>query len=150
MVKNERNKSTFFQWDINQKIHIPDVNVDCVTQVHFSSDSDCADDAFVVVPFVINNIMYANVPNIILQYPGKINVYIYCESGGGLYSEFAGALTVLPRKKPSDYVYSETEVSSLKSMEERIDAVEEDVRALEDRPNGIHIADDGNGNIVIT
>lgn len=143
MVKNERNKSTFFQWDTNQKIRIPHVNVDSVAQVHFSSISDRIDEAFVVTPVVIDDIICAEVPNTLLQHAGKIFVYLYCKSDDGFFSESAGALTVLPREKPADYVLTEEDAKSWAELEIKINGKLDSYYGIENAGKILIVGEDG-------
>jgi len=140
MIKNERDKSTFFQWDTNQKIRIWHSEVDSVVQLHFAGSGDRTNEALVVTPTIEDGVIHANIPNLLLQYAGKIFIYLYCQSCDGMYSVLAGSVTVLPREKPSDYIYTETDVLKWAELDARILQLEEDIENA--GAGGIHIGDD--------
>ena len=58
----------------------------------------------------------AKIPNILLTMAGTINVYVYPADR----TVFATALWVMAREKPDDYVYTETEVLSYITLDEKI------------------------------
>lgn len=178
MVKNKRNKSTFYQWDLNQTVLIQHPNINSVVSVHFSNISDRSKNALAVTPTITDGIIYADVPNILLQYPGKIFVYLYCIEDDSMYSVLAGNITILPREKPSDYIYTENDIKTWVELEEKVkekvnvsdvvdnldtDDPEKPLSAnmgkqiktlidnLEAKIGGsLNITDDGDGNITIT
>ena len=143
MVKNERNKSTFFQWDTNQKIRISHAKADCVAQVHFSSISDRVEEAFVVTPIISDDTVYAEVPNTLLQHAGKIFVYLYCKSEDGFYSESVGTLTVLPRERPADYIFTEEDAKYWAELEIKINEKLDSVYGVENAGKILIVGDDG-------
>jgi len=69
----------------------------------------------------------ATVPNIDLQTDGEIDVYRYIYDPKGNRTIWADKLTVLPRERPDDYVYSETPVKTWNELDSRIKSLEETV-----------------------
>ena len=97
------------QWDLNRKVII--TGYEGVAEVHFASPGD--DHGAYVVKLVDGQ---AEIPNILLTMAGTINVYVYPADR----TVFATALWVMAREKPDDYVYTETEVLSYKTLDEKI------------------------------
>ena len=97
------------QWDLNRKVIV--TGYEGVAEVHFASPGD--DHGAYVVKLVDGQ---AEIPNILLTMAGTINVYVYPADR----TVFATALWVMAREKPDDYVYTETEVLSYKTLDEKI------------------------------
>lgn len=97
----------FYQWDLNRQIIIDDP---AIKEVHFCNRND---DCSLVVE-VENGI--ANVPNILLQKSFSIRVFAY----DGHATLFDKVFEVKARTRPSDYVYTETEVKRLEDVEEKL------------------------------
>ena len=97
------------QWDLNRKVIV--TGYEGVAEVHFASPGD--DHGAYVVKLVDGQ---AGIPNILLTMAGTINVYVYPADR----TVFATALWVMAREKPDDYVYTETEVLSYKTLDEKI------------------------------
>lgn len=111
-------RDSFYQWDINRKIIVRDSSI---KEVHFCNRTDNC--SLVVATYKENELTLANVPNILLQTDWKIRVYGYTEDG---YTRYDDCFNVIGRTKPSDYVYTETEVKRYEDLEERIEALEQD------------------------
>lgn len=109
-------RSTFFQWDLNRKLI---VNDNTINEVHFCNKTD--ECSLIVEVYEEDGIRYANVPNILLQTNWRINVYGYDKD----YTKHSARFDVVARTKPSDYVYTETEVLSFKDLEARVKEIEE-------------------------
>lgn len=107
-----------YQWDIGQRLRLYGVaagtRVDYVMGAQTLSVDSYADGD-----------VYADIPNILLQESGGIKVLVYVT--GEDYGETVceRRLNVLPRAKPSDYVYTETEVKTYDDLEARVSALEE-------------------------
>lgn len=114
-------RKSFFQWDLNQKLAVFD---DSITEVHFCNKSaDCA-----LVCEVYNDESGArvvNVPNILLQANRCIRAYGVAADHTEHYARFE----VISRSKPADYVYTETEVKTFSTLEQRMDELEATVSA---------------------
>lgn len=104
-------RECLWQWDLDRQILISDPTV---TEVHFCNRTD---DCSLVVD-VVDSI--ANIPNILLQDAYPIRVYAYCSN----YTKVEHLFKVHERTKPADYVYTETEVRTYNSLDERLSELE--------------------------
>lgn len=103
---------SFYQWDSGEKIRLTETPTgDC--QVHFQNTS--SDVCLTVTPKEVDGTLLADVPNILLQSPETITVWCYVSDGDEKHTIRREDFEVTPRQKPSDYVYSETEVLSFDS-----------------------------------
>lgn len=119
MFKIYDGREHFYQWDLNQKLIIED---ETMTQVHFCNKTD--DCALVCEIYSENGLRLVNVPNILFQSDWRIKVWGYCED----YTKHEATFKVCSRSKPSDYIYTETEVKNYEKYEERLTAIEETVK----------------------
>lgn len=94
----------FHQWDNNQQIVIVGANVSPVPTIHFANILNKT--ALVVTPIVEGESLIADVPNILLQQPESLKVYIYEQNGeDGHRTRHTILIPVIPRKKPDNYEY---------------------------------------------
>ena len=77
MIRIEGNRTALYQWDSNQRIILNDIFAR--TQVHFTDEHSAESESLVVMSYQENGQIFANVPNILLQNSGTIDVYIYVE-----------------------------------------------------------------------
>lgn len=124
VIKNSEQRSELWQWDTGRQIKItPEVNM-IVDEVHFSNAY--SKDALVVKPQVNEQgSIIADIPNILLWQVFPINIYVVMEFPNGKGTIYEEQLKINPRKKPSDYVYTETEILNYLDLEKRIKALEE-------------------------
>lgn len=153
-----------YQWDLNRRIV---VDVAC-QEVHFSNTLD--GEALVVDTYTEDGVTYANIPNVLLQTAFPVNVYAYV-CGSEQFTRRAEVLEVMPRSKPADYVYTETEVKNYEALAARLDEIEKNGvsadqiktavdKYLEDNPvdagvdftpgNALELTDDGVLNVKTT
>jgi hypothetical protein len=109
------NRKFFYQWDLDRRIELPNVAVG--TEVHFYSQDET--EGLKVLSYEKNGVVYANVPNILLQMAGSLKVYVW-----PTYTTQYAKITVIARPKPSSYVYTETEVLNYVTLEKRIAELE--------------------------
>ena len=115
--------NNYYQWDADQTIVLGGLQIDSSTTVHFCNM--CSPNALVVAPDISGGKLYAKVPNILLQSASPIIVYVYCsDDDTGSRTIYATQIAVIPRQKPEDYVYTETEVLHYQKLDERIRALE--------------------------
>ena len=103
----------FNQWDVNQKITIiihgcPDDYLTYAPMIHFSNIK--RDEALIVRSTVSGNEIVASVPNVLLQEPLPLLVYVYLTDSEDVSSQKTILTTEIPirkRQKPSDYNYVE-------------------------------------------
>lgn len=116
MFKIYDRRNEFYQWDLNQKLIVDDITI---TQVHFcNKTNDCS---LVCEVYELDGLRVVDVPNILLQYPKRINVYAYCSN----YTKVEDVFRVIARTKPSDYIYTETEAKTFAALEARMANVEQ-------------------------
>ena len=113
MFKILDGRDKFYQWDIDRKLIVEDASI---SEVHFSNRTD--DYALVVKTYVENGITLANVPNILLQTDWRIHVYAV----DGNYTKHEKSYEVIARTKPSDYVYTETEIINWQYIKTELDS----------------------------
>lgn len=104
-------RTQLYQWDADVKIIINDPTVN---EVHFCNKTD--DCALVVEVYDYEGYRVANIPNILLQEAWPIRAYASCVC----YTKDSTIFEVVPRSKPADYVYTETEVKTFEKLEEEV------------------------------
>lgn len=113
-----------YQWEIGRKVQLfplPRMNIE---EVHFSNFGDA--EALVVKPKEENGAIVADIPNILLQSGKSLVVYSVYVAEGFTDTLRSCTFNVRNRAKPSDYVYTETEVLNYGMLEKRIKKMEED------------------------
>lgn len=113
----------FYQWDLDQKVVFTGIQSANCVDVHFCNyDSK---EALVVTPDIDGDRLSACVPNILLQHPKPVIIYIYCtDENTGSRTTHAVKIVVVPRPRPADYAYTETEVLCYRELDKRIKALE--------------------------
>ena len=135
----------FYAWDIDQQIVVDDPSI---VEVHFCNRTE---DVSLVVEVVDG---LANVPNILLQSSFDMRVFGY----DGKATRYDAVFKVKAKTKPSDYVYTETEIKSYEYLENKIREIEEQgwsdeiveksvTEYMYQHPLSIY--DDGAGNVFI-
>lgn len=110
MFKILNGREHFWQWDTGQKLI---VDGDICSEVHFcNGTSDCS-------PVCEVHDGTVDVPNILLQEAKFIKAYAYVCGEDNQYTECVQMFLVMPRTKPDDYVYTETEVKCYETLERR-------------------------------
>ena len=108
----------FWQWDTGQQLVVQD---DECGEVHFCNGT--SDQSLVVeIRTLEDGTRVADVPNILLQRAITINAYLYQVTESGEQTIRLHRFRVMPRTKPTDYVYTETEVKTWERLEEEIRA----------------------------
>ena len=152
MFTLEDGREQLYQWDLDRRIIVNDPNI---CEVHFCNrTSDCS---LVVETYTENNIVYANIPNILLQDARPIRAYAYCDDK---YTLTEQQFTVKARTQPSDYIYQETDVIRWEKIADDAErAVTEALAAAESATttandlyayvdgNKLSLTDDGEGNV---
>ena len=135
----------FYQWDLDRQIIVDDPSI---TEVHFCNRTE---DVSLVVAVVDG---LANVPNILLQSSFDMRVFAY----DGKATRYDAVFKVKAKTKPSDYVYTETEIKSYEYLENKIREIEEQGWSNEIVEKSVteymyqhplSIYDDGAGNVFI-
>lgn len=102
------NRTELYQWDTDRQIEItPDDGI-VVDEIHYATVM--LRESLVVLPHVVDGTYVADIPNILLQSANTIHIYVVTHTANGERTIDDTTLGVIRRKKPSDYVYTETEV----------------------------------------
>lgn len=110
--------SALYQWELGRKVQIflaPDMRVAAVQFAHMGDA-----EALNVEPREENGIIVADIPNILLQSGQKIAVFLVDVNENKVETTTHAVLPVIPRPRPTDYVYTETEVLSWQALEARV------------------------------
>ena len=119
-LKTVTGKESFYQWDTNQYLETEDLEEN--QEVHFCRKHDTV--ALVCRVRQENGKRIVDVPNELLQTSELIMVYVYARDEWGNRTCHAQSFAVLPRAKPADYVYTQTEVLSYQQLDARMKALE--------------------------
>ena len=112
-----------YQWDTGRKVQIYPPDGMTVDEVHFARLSD--ENALVVLPVTEESEITASIPNILLQTDQTISVFAVMVDKTGERTICRKNLLVNKRQKPDDYAYTETEVLTWQSWDERLKKVEQ-------------------------
>lgn len=115
MLELYSNRTHFYQWDLNQKVKVED---NTIKEIHFDNGTE---NALVCAVYEYEGQRVADVPNILLQKYMPIKVYAFC----GECVRYETIYDVEKRRKPADYVYTETEVKRYEDLESRIKNLEQ-------------------------
>ena len=110
MLQISNGRSSFYQWDLNQRLIVNDT---VHNQVHFSNSDDPI--ALVMEVYEEDGVRYVNVPNILLQTPSRITAYLCNSDNSESHTHVVSKFAVKKRPKPADYIYTETEVYDFNS-----------------------------------
>ena len=117
------NRRYFWQWDTKQylianelpvgaEIHydMPGIDIPCKTTV------ELVDDMYI-----------ARVPDELLQHAGSFDVWAYVmeDDISGHRTVYSRSYDVEPREKPPGYVYTESDILSYETLDDRLSSVEE-------------------------
>lgn len=97
-------REEFYQWDINRYLKVNEENI---TEVHFDNRTEIT-----TLVVKVKDGMCA-VPNILLQNNSNIRVYAFVDNE---YTKIEQVFKVIPRSRPSDYVYNETQVQKIEDV----------------------------------
>lgn len=111
-----------YQWDTDRKVRIVPREGMTVNEVHFSHPCDA--NALPVEPYTEDGEIRADIPNILLQKSKDIVAYVVMHTDNGERTVCSKRLPVMARAKPSDYVYTETEVKRYETLEKRVAVLE--------------------------
>lgn len=122
LVVKKGEEDRLYQWDTDRQIKITtDLMVD---EVQFDT---ILSKSLLVKPRVDVELggVVAYIPNILLQGNMEVNVYVVMHTENGKHVTEHRKFEVIKRKKPSDYIYTETEVLSYESLEKRVSELEQ-------------------------
>ncbi len=114
-------RAFFWQWDLNQQLIVED---ESCTEVHFSNAE--MNESLVLRVTEKDGRRLVNVPNIILQSPIVFQAYTYINNSDNRHTRYSATFNVVARPKPVDYIYTETDVLTVKSyVENALEAAKE-------------------------
>ena len=116
-------RSYAYQWDSNIYVILPKAKMG--EEIHFAHRKD--KKALVVNAIEIDSIIVAEVPNLLLQRAGFIQVYHFISDRKGNRTINRDDLKVLEREKPDDYLYEESEIWSWEYLDKRITELEKTI-----------------------
>lgn len=109
---------TLYQWDTDRQIELNPQDGHTVDEVHFMNPKGAT--TYIVSP----KEGVADIPNILLQRPNKLKVFAVMHTENGQRTVSENTFDVVMRQKPSNYVYTETEVLTWKYLDERLSNLE--------------------------
>ena len=116
--------SPLYQWEVGRQLEILPVSGFTINAVHVSNLGDT--ESLVVKPRLENGVLLVDIPNVLLQNGKSITVFTVTASEESVETVRDYIFTVCPRPKPSDYVYTETEVQNYSSLDKRLTDLEGD------------------------
>ena len=123
MFKIQDGRTCLYQWDLDRKLVIEDINC---SEVHFSNRTTV--NSLSCKTYIENEQLVVDIPNILLQEDWEITAYAYDE----FYTKYEQVYKVKKRPKPTDYVYTETEILKWETLEKKADdAIAKSQEALE-------------------
>lgn len=127
MFKLADGRDCLYQWDSNLKLIVED---ESISEVHFMARY--SKEIYTVEVIRTESEAYVNIPNILLQQTYSIIAYAVSNSGSGNYTKTESAFEVVARPKPSDYVYTETELKTFETFREQFEDFKERFDAIVD------------------
>lgn len=101
-MKRENGRGFFYQWELNQRLIVAG---DC-TMVHFANGT--RQEALGCEVFEEDDVQLVNVPNELLQTAADLHAYAWDEKSTSVTEHMV--FSVMPREKPAEYAYTQTEV----------------------------------------
>lgn len=117
-----------YQWDTGRVIEVFLVSREEVDEIHVYNGT--TDSAIVLETWTENGRTYAKIPDILLQSDNNLDIYVTSHTDIGENTTQHVNVTVLSRVKPDDYVYTEEELRTWFSLEERIKELENSGKVL--------------------
>lgn len=161
MIEIENDRRFLYQWDLDQRVCIDGFLPG--TWVDFSHLNDCKTTALTTEAYVEAGHVYANIPNVLLQLPGYLHVYVNPPASDMVHTPEERDIKIVRREKPSYYIYTETPTVSYKNKADTFWGVEnagksvvvgEDGYLTTGEPTSgggnVSAEDDGEGNVTIT
>ena len=125
-IDNER--SCFYQWDIGQRLLMDECPAG--VEVHFAViprkalDTVRCESALIAESYAENEKIYADVPNCLLQVSGELKVYLFDRDDNKGYTVLSKTFSIIPRPRPVDYIFTESEIKRWEALDQRIMAIE--------------------------
>lgn len=103
-------RKALWQWDLNQQLTV----AGSCTEVHYL---DKGSPSTLTVAVKDGK---ADIPNVLLQRPGRLVVYAYIVDAQDHHTKVCETFGIAPRPKPAEYVYTETEVKTWSDLQSQI------------------------------
>ncbi len=132
-MKIANDRPCFYQWELNQQLEL---DIDC-GEVHFENGT--LSDGLAVEVKEENGVRVCDVPNILLQTAAPLRAFAW--DSEKTYVIAYAAFNVLPKEKPSDYAYTETEVRTVnKAVKQALKAAEDALASAKNAGNAANLA----------
>lgn len=103
-------RKALWQWDLNQQLTV----AGSCTEVHYLDKG-----ALSTLTVAVKD-GKADIPNVLLQRPGRLVVYAYIVDAQDHHTKICETFGISARPKPDDYVYTETEVKTWSNLQSQI------------------------------
>lgn len=123
-------EGSLYQWDTGRRVTLTLPYDEYASVVEFSVNNE----AEALVVSVVDNVAW--IPNKLLQRSGSLKMWAVAITADGRQTRRYASRAIIPRPKPDDYVYTETEVLDWRRLEGEIDALEERVEHIETNGGG--------------
>lgn len=148
MIELEGGARYLKQWSLNNRVILDGFPEG--TRVEISKKYDCKDSALPVAAYAEGDHVYANIPNILMQDPGYIRIYVRPSAADPEHHAEIKDYRVTPAEKPEDYFYTETPMLTAEDLEKRLRKLEEEggkgtIKSI----NGVEPDENGNLELVI-
>lgn len=124
-IKLEFDRESLWQWDLKQRLIL--TGVEEGVEVHFSSPFVRHNEALRRPTYIEDGVMYANIPDSLLQKSGYIRAFIYTSTNtelGEAHTIDSINFKVKERKKPQNYICEEEEILLYNALMERVKNLE--------------------------
>jgi len=162
MIELEHCRRYLHQWQLDQRVRIDDFLPG--TWVEFSALNDGKNSALITDAYVEAGHVYANIPNVLLQLPGYLHVFVNPPASDMAHTPEERDIKVVRREKPCHYIYTETPTVSFNSKADTYWGTENAGKMLVIGEDGylttadsapstggnVSAEDDGEGNVTIT
>lgn len=115
MFKLADGRKYLYQWDLD--IRLLAINEEPLDEIHFSVSNG---EVYRSEIQSVDDIIFAEIPNILLQQKRPIFAMPYCHTDNGIYTKGKYKLEIIPRPKPDDYVCTDVEIKRYEKLEELI------------------------------
>ena len=137
-IKLENGQLYCWQWETNQRLVID--TLEGYEIENLSCKMGIPKDKIGIVEVEIykeNEIIFSNIPDILLQHEGLVEVWIQTNLEFSPITLAHWRFRVKKREKPEDYIYTDTDVLTWQELDKRIMVLEENSSTL---PEGMQIA----------
>lgn len=110
-------KEDYFQWDTGQRVELYPDGDDEITELHMYNNRIGGPALVMEVKTDEDGILYADIPALLFRLPGRIIFWrVVSDVDGMSTKEEYDGINVIPRAKPTDYVYTAPDVLNYKEL----------------------------------